>query len=158
MAHVGGDVLADPAVAAGRRLHEPAVLVAQAHRQPVDLQLAHERRRRAAEAAGDPVAPLRQLGLVHRVVEAGHRHAVDDRRERRRQRRATDLRGRRVGGDQLGMLGLELQQLADQQVEVGVGDLRAVERVVALVVIGDLLAKIRDTGSKIVGVASCMRV
>ena len=62
------------------------------------------------------------------------------------------------GDDQFGMLALQLQQLADQQVVVGVGDLRAVERVVPLVVIGDLLAKLRDTGSKVVGVASCMRV
>ena len=42
VAHVGGDVLADAAVAAGRGLHEPAALVAQGHGQAVDLQLAHE--------------------------------------------------------------------------------------------------------------------
>jgi hypothetical protein len=39
--HVGGDVLADATVAAGGGLHEHAALVPQAHRQPVDLQLAH---------------------------------------------------------------------------------------------------------------------
>ena len=36
---VGGDVLAFRAVAAGRSLHEPAVLVADRDRQSVDLRL-----------------------------------------------------------------------------------------------------------------------
>ena len=39
---VGGDVLAFRAVAARRRLDEPAVLVAQRNRQPVDLRLGRE--------------------------------------------------------------------------------------------------------------------
>ena len=47
---VGRDVLPDPTVAARRGLHEAALLVAQAHRQPVDLQLADE-------PAGSPPRP-----------------------------------------------------------------------------------------------------
>ena len=62
--HVGRDVLADPAVAARRRLHVAAALVADAHRDAVDLQLAHEaaRSRRAApwrRAGPTPSAPRR---------------------------------------------------------------------------------------------------
>ena len=41
-ADIGGDVLARRAVAARRRLHQFAVLVAQRHRQPVDLRLGGE--------------------------------------------------------------------------------------------------------------------
>ena len=40
------------------------------------------------------------------------------------------------------MAGLEVPQLAYQEVELGVGDLRRVERVVALVVVGDQLAQL----------------
>ena len=42
--NVGGDVLAGPPVAAGGRLHEPAVAVDERDGQPVDLQLADEGR------------------------------------------------------------------------------------------------------------------
>src|SRR6185437_1131550 len=41
---VGGDVLADPAVAAGRGHREDPVLVGQGARDTVDLELADERR------------------------------------------------------------------------------------------------------------------
>ena len=43
--------------------------------------------------------------------------------------------------DELGVRRLQLAQLADQQVEVGVGDLGFVELVVAAVVVGDELAE-----------------
>ena len=44
-------------------------------------------------------------------------------------------------GPVCGMVGLELSQLANEQVEVGVADLGIVERVVPLVVVGDPLAQ-----------------
>ncbi len=50
------------------------------------------------------------------------------------------------------MLGLEPQELANQQVVIGVGDLRAVERVIALVVIRDLPPKVVDPGGDVGGV------
>ena len=80
--HVGRDVLADAPVAAGRRLHEPARLEAQAHRQAVDLELAHEPRRQPTEALRHPFGPGPQLGRVHRVVEAHQRDAMGHRVER----------------------------------------------------------------------------
>jgi hypothetical protein len=49
------------------------------------------------------------------------------------------------------VLALELQQLADKEVVVGVGNLGAVERVVPLVVVGDLPTEIRNVGSKLGG-------
>ena len=47
------------------------------------------------------------------------------------------------------MLALELEQLTNKQVEVGIGDLRAIEGVIALVVIRDLLSEVRDTGGNV---------
>src|SRR5258708_24950057 len=52
--------------------------------------------------------------------------------ERRRRLRADALRGA-VGGAELGLLGLELLQLAKQAVVLGVGHLRLVEYVVGVV-------------------------
>src|SRR5260370_26016706 len=52
--------------------------------------------------------------------------------ERRRRLRADALRGA-VGGAELGMLDLELLQLAKQAVVLGVGHLRLVEYVVSVV-------------------------
>ena len=149
--HVGSDVFADSAVTAGRGLHEVTSLVAQAHGQSVDLQLAHEPGRDTAESAGNPLAPLGQLGLVHSVVEACHRHPVDDRCKRRRQRSGADLCRRRLRRDQFRVEFLDLEQLPNKQVVVGIGDLRAVECVIALVVVGDLPTKIRSAGSRLDG-------
>ena len=55
-----------------------------------------------------------------------------------------DALRRRVGRDQLGVLGLERLQLAEQRVVDVVADLRVVEDVVAVVVVRDLLAQLGD--------------
>ena len=94
--HVGRDVLADPPVAAGRGLDVAAALVADAHRHAVDLQLAHVAHGLAGQAPGDPLPPRRQLVLGHRVVEAHHRHGVDDRGEQHARRAPDGLAGRVV--------------------------------------------------------------
>ena len=137
------DVLPHPAVAAGRGAHEAAVLVAQAHRQAVELQLADERRRLAVEALDHPLGPGAQFVRVHGVVEAHHRHVVLDGLERRTDR-SSDLLGRRVGRDEVGMLGLERPQLTHECVVVRVADLGIVERVVPLVVVADQRAQLVD--------------
>ncbi len=144
-AHVGGDVLPHPAVAPGGRLHQPAALVAQRHGQAVDLQLAHVRRRGVAEAALHARPPRLELGRRERIVEALHRHLVDDLGERGR-RLATDLLGGRVGGDEVGVLLLQGAQLHHQRVVVGVGDDRVVEVVVATVVLAELASQPVDAG------------
>ena len=120
---VGGDVLADLAVAAGGGLHQAAALVAEAHGQPVDLELADVARRRTAEAPADARAPRRELRPVEGVVQAHHRHAVDDGRERGRRPALHPLR-RRVRHDQVGVLLLQRPQLDQQGVVLGVGHLR----------------------------------
>jgi hypothetical protein len=141
---VGRHVLADAPVATGGCLGEAAVLVAHAHRHAVDLQLAHEPHGLVAEGAGDPVTPRLQLGSIHRVVEARHRHVVHDGRERGARRAADRLRRRRRRCE-LRVLVLDPAELAHDQVEVGVADLRTVELVVSTVVVGHLGAQLGES-------------
>jgi hypothetical protein len=54
------------------------------------------------------------------------------------ERTAADLLRRRVGGPQVGIRLLDLPQLAQQSVVVGVRDLRVVEDVVPMVVVLEL--------------------
>ena len=56
-------------------------------------------------------------------------------------RPAADALGRRIDRDEIGMIALEVLQLAQQRVELGVGDLRGRIDVVALFVMADLLAE-----------------
>ena len=56
--------------------------------------------------------------------------------------------GWRLRGDQLGLRGLDGAQLAHQVVVLGVGDLRAVQLVVALVVVDDQGAELLGTGHR----------
>ena len=140
--HVGRDVLAHPSVATGGGLHEAAALVAQADREAVDLELAHVGgggHLGPAEAASHALAPGGQLGGVHRVVEAGHRHAMGHRRERGTgdHPRRPHLLGRRIREHEIGVRRLERAQLAHQLVVVGIADLGRVEAVVAVVVVAD---------------------
>ena len=76
---VGGDVLAGDPVAAGQRADQPAVLVEQVDRQPVDLELAQQRGVLDA-VPGQPGVPGLQLLVAERVVEALHPLQVVDAR------------------------------------------------------------------------------
>src|SRR5581483_3675268 len=61
---------------------------------------------------------------------------------------------RRVLGDELGVLGLELEEAPDETVVLGVGDLRLVELVVTPVVVPDPLPEFVDLGAD-VDVVAC---
>ncbi|CAB4804430.1 unannotated protein [freshwater metagenome] len=74
--HVGSDVFAHAAIAACGCLHQHAALIAQADCQPVDLELAHKLNRFAFEATRDSLTPCLKFGRIHRIVEAGHWHAM----------------------------------------------------------------------------------
>ncbi len=136
-ADVGGDVLADPAVAPGRRLRQPAVLVGEVDGQAVHLQLAQVVVLDPGQLAGDPLGPGGELLVVHRVVQAEQPLPVLDRGEQQGRRAADPLRGR-LRGDQGGVLRLQPLQLAHQRVELGVADDRRVLLVVAGPVVRDL--------------------
>src|SRR2546426_3527896 len=76
--------------------------------------------------------PPRSTLFPYTTLFRSHRHEVAVLLERRRGLHADALRGA-VGGAQLGMLGLELLQLAEQAVVLGVGHLRFVEYVIGVV-------------------------
>ena len=138
-AHVGGDVLAGAAVAPGGGADQPALLVGQVDGEPVDLQLTQVGHR-AARVALDPVGPGGQLLVGEGVVEREHPLGVRDRGEVGGEGAADPLGGR-VGGAQRRVFGLQRLQLPQLLVELGVGDGRRVEDVVAVLVFGQLLAE-----------------
>ena len=123
---VGGDVVAALAVAAGRPQDGRRRPRSGARRDAVDLQLDDVGEARVIDAFSADGAhsgiPLADLVVGVRVVDREHRHDVLDRLERR-DRLAADALGRAVGGDELGVLGLDGAQLVDQRVVVVVGDL-----------------------------------
>ena len=142
--HVGGDVLAHPTVAPGGGLDVAALLVADGHRQAVDLQLAdvvHRRIRGLAQPTLEAGAPGHELLQLEGIVQRHHPNGVLDRGEGGG-RRAADILRRRVGRGQVRELGLQGLQLTNEGVEVGVADQRVVERVVALVVEPNLLSQL----------------
>ena len=105
LTHVVGDVLADPSIAARRRRDEPAALVPERERQPVDLQLAQVVHR-SARVALHLRRPGEELLVAEDVVQAQHPLGVLDRGEQRAGGRA-DRQRRRVLTLQLGMQPLD---------------------------------------------------
>ena len=136
---VGRDVLARAPVASGQRTDQAALLVEQVDGEAVDLELAEVRRVDDA-VAPQPRRPGLELLVGEGVVEALHPLEVVDRGELGGHR-ATDLLGRRVGRAQVGDLVLELLEAAHPLVEVGVGERRVVEDVVAPARLLDLLGE-----------------
>ena len=147
-AGVERDVLAGAAVAAGGRAHQPAVAVHQRQRDPVDLQLAQVVRV-VADLALDPAGPGRQLVGREHVVQAEHPLEVVGRGEVGGEARAADQLRRRVGRAQLGMLVLERLQLAQQLVELRVGDDRRVPHVVAELVLAHLVGEFLPAAAQV---------
>src|SRR3989442_333285 len=130
---VGRDVFADQAVPTRRADDEEPLLVRETHRGAVDLYF--ERIAGVATLRDEPgvaVFPFGELRLVEHVRERQHRYEVAVLLERRRGLHADALCGA-VGGAQLGMLGLELLQLAEQAVVLGVGHLPRVQCVIGVV-------------------------
>src|SRR3989454_8335747 len=79
-----------------------------------------------------PYTTLFRSRLVEGVGERQHRHQVAMLAELLRRRGADAVRGT-VGRAELGVLGLELLQLAEQAVVLGVRDLRMVEHVIRVI-------------------------
>ena len=126
-AHVQRDVLTGAAVPACRGPHQDAVLVGEVDGQAVDLQLAQVVQVRGAGGVPGALEPGGQLLGGEDVVEAEHPLGVVHRIEARLEDRRPDLLGGALRGAQAGVLGLELLELAEQGVEVGVADRRAAQ-------------------------------
>jgi hypothetical protein len=132
---IGGDVLADLAVAARRRGHEPAGLVAQRQRQAVDLRLGGEGDRlvgRQVEEATHPGDEFLHVLVGEGVAQREHRHRVPDLGELFR-RLGADARARLGRAGQCWKAGLDRLQLLAQGVVFGIGELGRVLVVVEVV-------------------------
>ncbi len=135
-----GDVLADRAVATGRRGDQPAALVAQRQRQPVDLGLGGIGQRGLRPEAEE---------LAHRGVEVGDALVVEGVLERQHRHRVAqlgealggpcaDLQRGAVGAHQMREPGLDRLVAAFQAVIVGVGNLGRIGAVIERIGMGDL--------------------
>jgi hypothetical protein len=143
--HVGSHVFAGVPVAAGRAADQTALLIRQVDRQTVDLELADELDR-AARVAHRPLGPGGQLVGVEDVVEREHPLGVLDLGELRRERAAHVLRGR-IGGTQPRISRLERLELAIERVELGVGDDRRIELVIAVLMVANLVGQFGVPGA-----------
>jgi hypothetical protein len=145
-ADVVGHVLAHPPVAPGDAARQLAALVDQRDREAIDLWLGHVRDLRgrdvhAIQHVCDALLPRAELLLVSRVAQREHLLRVRYLLEFRERRRA-DLLGRGIGGDQIGVLRLDLAQLVEERVVLVVADLRRVLLVVQAVVVLELVAQL----------------
>ena len=140
-AQVRGHVLAGFAVAAGGTLHEHAVLVAQADGQAVQLGFHRKHRSAAIQRLLDASLEFGDLveafafgiaGLFERIAQRQHRDGVAHFGKTAVRPCAHGARGR-AGGGQRGMCGFQRFQFPHQPVVVGVGDVRVVEDVVAVI-------------------------
>ena len=138
-ARVGGHVLALVAVAAGGRLGEFAILVAQTAGEAVDLGFRNDIERcplAQAQKAPHPGAELLDLFVGEDIAERQHRHAVADLGEFLRRRRA-DLAIGGIGASKLRKRFFERGVAPAERVIFGVGNGRRVLPMIAPVVLGD---------------------
>ena len=142
-ANVVRDVVADAAVAARRRLLEPAVFISGRDRHAVDLELDDPLDFLAGEQLFGPLAVCLQLLDAVGVVDREHRHPMRDRMQLRDRAIADPLRGA-VGRDQLGMLRFELLEPLEQPIVLSIVNLGRRLDVVFVIVMADLLAELFD--------------
>ncbi len=143
LAQVGGDVLAGGAIAAGRALHERAILIAQADRQAVELGLGREQQLAAVQALIDAAHEVAHFLVAEGIAQRQHRQGVHHFGEARG-RPAADLVAGRLGVVQLRMRRFQRLQLAHQRIVLGVGNQLFVMLVVGLCGHGQLLAELGD--------------
>ncbi|GJE45559.1 hypothetical protein AEGHOMDF_4758 [Methylobacterium soli] len=133
-------VLADLAIAPGRRRDEAPVLVAQGQGQPVDLRLGGEAQGlglRPVQEAPDPGHEFLDLALREGVAEREHRHRVPDLAELVGWLGA-DRGARRTGPGELRDARLDGLELPPQGIVGGIRHDRRVRAVIGLVRLRDL--------------------
>jgi hypothetical protein len=140
---VARHVLARDAVAPGRAADENAPLVDEADREAVELGLGRVLDLFDREPFAHPAVEGGKLFLTERVVHGQHRGRVAHARERLGRGRA-DALGGRIRAHQLGMPPLERLELPEQAVVRRIRDRRAVEDVVAVVVLADPAPQLAD--------------
>ena len=149
-AHVPGHVFPARPVPARRGHREAPLLVAQAHRDPVELGLGHVfdllPLREIEPLARAPVE-VRDPRLLEGVGKGEHGDLVHHLGEPFR-RGAADPLGGGIGIGQLGVRGLQGEELREEAVVLRVRDLRRVPHVVEMVVAGNGLAKLGRAPSR----------
>ena len=138
-AHIGGDLLARRAVAAGGALDQLAALVAERAGEAVDLRLGHHFQRLVAaetQEAGDARQEFGHVRLGEGVAEGEHGHPVLHLAEAGGGRGA-HAKGGAVGALQLGKARLDALVAPPQRIVVGIADHRRVLLVIELVVLRD---------------------
>ena len=141
MRDIGRHILAHLPVAARRRAHQPALLVAQRARQPVDLVLGRKRHRIAlgqrqeAPHARDPILDLLR---IEGIVEAHHANLVRDLAQRRGGGGVAHLAAGRILPHQMRKRCLQFAIAPHQRVIFLVGNLGRVLGMIKPVVLRDL--------------------
>ena len=139
-------VLARRAVAAGRRLHEPAVFVTDRQRQAVDLGFGRKGQRGVDGNVQERPHPGHEVGDVlggERILE---RHHADGMRDlaKRLGRGGADLAGGGIGAGEMGELGFEHGQFTLEGVVIGIVDRGRVGAVIVGVGLLDPAGEIVD--------------
>ena len=138
-----GDVLAlHDAVAARDGAHELTVLIAKCHGEAVDLLLDDELR--GLELLLQFLDKGEDLFLAEDVLQREHRHIVLDEHAGRAARLPADDLRRRVLGDELWVLRLDGLEPQHELVVLVVRDLGVIFVVVAVIVVADGLAELRQ--------------
>ena len=129
-----GHILACRAVAAGGSTHKPAITVGKRNAQAIDLELARIGKRmlrRGAKRLVRACEPLVELLEVHCIVDRVHALGMADGCELLAHEAADALRVG-VGRHKLGVRCLDALELAEIAVELGIGHLRRIERIVGI--------------------------
>src|SRR2546428_2527783 len=140
---VGRDVFTDIPVAPGGSDAVAADLIEEAHGQAIDLQLGDVLELDVSQRSTHALVEFANLLTLEGVGQAQHRCAVSDPGEGVGGRTPHSL-CRRVRRDQLRVLRLQLDQLAEERVVLRVGDLGMVEHVVLPVGSIDQTAQLQD--------------
>ncbi len=124
------------------------MLVAHAERESVELGLDGVLDGLDVEPLARAAVEVEHVLVGEGVLERQHRHRVHHRRELAQRGRA-DALGRRIGGRQFRVGGLELAQFERQAIVLGVRELRVVEHVITVIVVLDLLAQFAHAGRRV---------
>ncbi len=148
---VGGDVFAFGAVTPGRAGDKLAVLVAQRHRQAVDLRLGRKHDLfglRQTQETADATNKIGHILFGKGIVERQHRDRMPYLGKARRRRRA-DPRAQGVAGGELRKTRFDRGIATAQFVILGVADGRRVVLIVAAIMAGDFVAEPRMLGLRL---------
>ncbi len=160
-AQVGADILAGGTVAAGRALHEYAVFVTQADREPVEFGLHREFGIGNPEPLLHPTHEITHFVIrVHALGCVGVSEGIGQRQHRdgvahpgkTGRRSCTHAPGRRIRRCQLRVRDLQRLQLAHQPVVFGIRNARVIEHVIAVVGVLDRLPQHRGSLCRAAGV------